>query len=531
MPSVESARRLLTPAVAAVVCLLSASIAHADPVWAGYAGNAQHTALSAIPSQSLQGIIWSTPVDLNPPVGTIFIHYGSPLVTAANSVIVPVKTGAMDGFQVEVRNGANGVLKYTLPTDYVSPAHDWLPSYSPTLTPTNRLYYPGAGGTVYYRDTPDAVSGATGQIAFFGNSAYAANASAFNENVKISTPITSDQAGNIYFGYRVSGALPAGSTFTSGIARIAPDGTATYVNASSLVSDSQIQALTMDCAPAISADGKTVYVTVNGAGGYQAQPGYLVALNSTTLQTKQSVALKDIKTGMSSILPDTGTASPTIGPDGDVYIGVFDNPPLSNHDRGWMLHFSADLSQQKPSGAFGWDNTPSIVPATMVPSYHGASNYLLMTKYNNYASTGGNGDNRLAILDPNATMIDPITGATVMKEVLTISGVTPDGPPPAVTEWCINTAVVDPATDSILVNNEDGRLYRWDLSTNTLSQAITLTSGIGEAYTPTLIGADGKVYAINAGVLFAVGVVPEPSTLGLGIGVAVLLLGRRRARR
>jgi hypothetical protein len=66
-------------------------------------------------------------------------------------------------------------------------------------------------------------------------------------------------------------------------------------------------------------------------------------------------------------------------------------------------------------------------------------------------------------------------------------------------------AVVDPATNSILANSEDGRLYRWDLTTNTLIQAITLTTGIGEAYTPTLIGADGTVYAINNATLFAVG--------------------------
>jgi hypothetical protein len=65
---------------------------------------------------------------------------------------------------------------------------------------------------------------------------------------------------------------------------------------------------------------------------------------------------------------------------------------------------------------------------------------------------------------------------------------------------------VDPATKSVLVNNEDGILYRWDLTTNILSQQITLTSGLGEAYTPTLIGPDGTVYAINNATLFAVGV-------------------------
>jgi len=43
------------------------------------------------------------------------------------------------------------------------------------------------------------------------------------------------------------------------------------------------------------------------------------------------------------------------------------------------------------------------------------------------------------------------------------------------------------------------------LTSNTLIQPITLTPGVGEAYTPTVIGVDGIVYAINNATLFAVG--------------------------
>jgi hypothetical protein len=96
-----------------------------------------------------------------------------------------------------------------------------------------------------------------------------------------------------------------------------------------------------------------------------------------------------------------------------------------------------------------------------------------------------------------------------MKEVITILGPTPDADfpdvPGAVREWCINNAVADPQSHSVLANSEDGKLYRWDLVTNSFTQVITLTSGIGEAYTPTLIGADGKIYAINNATLFAIG--------------------------
>src|SRR5205807_7229339 len=88
-------------------------------------------------------------------------------------------------------------------------------------------------------------------------------------------------------------------------------------------------------------------------------------------------------------------------------------------------------------------------------------------------------------------------------------GRTPDADHPGgVREWCINTAAVDPATRSILANSEDGCLYRWDLTTNTFSQMIELTPGIGEAYTPTVVGVDGTVYAINNAILFAVGQQP-----------------------
>ena len=134
------------------------------------------------------------------------------------------------------------------------------------------------------------------------------------------------------------------------------------------------------------------------------------------------------------------------------------------------MHFNSNLSTQKVTGAFGWDTTASVVSKSLIPSYTGSSSYLLLTKYNNYYETGGNGHNYVAVTDPNATMVDPVTGVNVMKVVIEQLGLTQDqnAPPGAVREWCINSAAIDPGTQSAIVNSEDGVNYRWNLATNTL---------------------------------------------------------------
>lgn len=527
-------RNYALPLVAALVSttLGFVRMAAAQPTWAGYAGNAQHTAISSVQSQSLDRIIWQTPVDLDPQYSNgddLLIHYGSPLVSAGNTILVPVKTGATDGFRVEARSGADGALLWQFNSDYSLPSHNWVPSYQPTLTTTGRLYLPGAGGTLYYRDNVDSAAGSFTQLAFYGLDNYNANQAAFNSGIKICTPLTSDAEGNVYFGYR-TGTNPL--SIQSGIARIDADGTMSFVSATT-ATGGQMSRVAMNVAPALSNDGKTLYFAANN-GSFGA--GNLVALNAETLATQSQIRVKDPDSGNDAIIPDDGTASPTIGTDGKVYFGVLGNPFGSA--RGWMLQFDANLSQTLTPGSFGWDDTASLIPASMVPSYLGSSDYLILTKYNNYAGIGGDGINKMAILDPNDTQIDDRTGATVMKEILTIAGVTPDedfpGVPGAVREWCINTAVVDPFTNSVLVNNEDGKIYRWDLTTNTFTQSVVLTEGIGEAYTPTLIGRDGKIYAINNAILFALGASvtsPEPGSLFLLITGGGILLGLHRSRR
>jgi hypothetical protein len=274
--------------------------------------------------------------------------------------------------------------------------------------------------------------------------------------------------------------------------------------------DAAITKPATNSAPAVSPDQATLYVAVNSAvASGTVQGGYLLALDSRTLAVKGRVALLDPLTGTRARVSDDGTSSPTVGPDGAVFFGVLEAVFGSHNGRGWLLHFDALLTTSRTPGGFGWDDTASVVPAAMVPSYSGPSSYLLMTKYNNYSGAGsGDGKNRVAVIDPGATQRDDVSGLPIMREVLTILGPTPEPGSSyagAVTEWCINTAAVDPLTKSVLVNSEDGYLYRWDLTLNRFTQRIRLTSGIAESYTPTAIGADGAVYAINNAVLFSIG--------------------------
>lgn len=479
------------------------------PAWLGFGGDAQHAAVSQIATQQLSRIVWQAPVDMAPPYssqGYLLVHYGSPAITSKNTVLVPVKGAGLEGYRIEARNGQTGALAWRLDSDYVMPAHRWMPSYNVTLTRSNRVYAAGAGGKVYFRDDADSAASATQSAAFFGNAAYSAAKAAYDASVFINTPITADAQGNIYFGFIALAGNPG--SLKSGIARIGADGTGSWAGAAALAQDSVVQQAATNSAPALSADQKTLYLAVRGTDATGLAKNYLLALDAQTLAVKGKVLLLDPQTGKSAVVSDDSTASPAVGPDGDVYFGVLESTYAQHNARGWLLHFDASLAQAKTPGSFGWDDTPSIVPAAMVPGYAGSSTYLITTKYNNYGRAGsGDSRNKVALLDPNASQADFIApGVPVMKEVLTILGVTPDPDyPGGVVEWCINTAAVDPFTKSILVNSEDGWLYRWDLATNTLSQKVRLTSGLGESYTPTAIGADGTVYAINNAVLFAVG--------------------------
>src|SRR5207302_9784442 len=138
------------------------------------------------------------------------IHYDSPLITADNTVIVPVKTGATGGFRVEAHRRSDGVLLWSFHTDFTLPTHNglWTPICGIALTPNDEaVAIPGAGGTVLLRSFPDAATNSQPPIrlAFYGLDNYNLNPTAFRSAIQISSPIASDKDGNLYFGFVSNG--------------------------------------------------------------------------------------------------------------------------------------------------------------------------------------------------------------------------------------------------------------------------------------------------------------------------------------
>jgi hypothetical protein len=499
---------LFAPASRAQIADTGNSLAghpRAAVAWAGFAGNAQHTAVARIRPQPLKRIRWRAKVDLAPVLvhKALLIHYGSPMITAGNTVLVPTRVSAKAGFRVVAYSGTSGVRRWSLATDYRSPAFGaFTPPLPAVLTPSETLAVAGAGGTVLMRRHADMTVGAVRRRVFYGAVQWRAHRSAYDKAVQITTPLTAGPDGSVYFGFTVTGATPA--HLSSGIARIDAHGHATWVSAAAAAGDRTVTGVAINCAPALSPADAMVYVTVTSP-----TRGILVGLNAATLKPRFHVVLKDPVSGRPALISASSSASPTVGPDGDVYYGVLENPFPGHDDRGWLLHYNATLTRAKIPGSFGWDNTPSVLPARAVPGYHGTSPYLLVSKYNNYLHIGphGNGHNEVAVLDPRSSQKDPYANVRVMKAVQTVLSPVhvPGAPTGARYEWCINSAVADSADDSVIVNNEDGVLYRWDLAHNTLADKIRLNGPRPEAYTPTIIGPDGTIYAINNATLYAIG--------------------------
>ena len=153
---------------------------------------------------------------------------------------------------------------------------------------------------------------------------------------------------------------------------------------------------------------------------------------------------------------------------------------------------------------------PSIVPARLVPSYAGASTYLLLTKYNNYAGRGRRRREPARHARSERRQTDPISGIAAMREILTIAGPTPDADFPEHPERrprVVHQHRRRRPGHELRARQQRGRhpLSLGPRDRHAHAKASCSRPGLGQAYTPTLIGPDGTVYAINNATLFAVG--------------------------
>jgi tetratricopeptide (TPR) repeat protein len=237
----------------------------------------------------LARIVWQTPVDLTPPYlanNVLHIHYGSPVVTARNTVLIPVKLNRDSGFRVEARTARHGCAHVVGADRLRSPRARLDAELQHCRHAGQSRVLAGAGGKLFYRDNADAAEGAVQSIAFYGNEAYDAARSIYDASVFINTPLTVDPRGNVYFGFIVTGATPA--SLASGIARVSADGSATWVAARVAANDPQVVKPAMNSGPALSNDLSTVYAVLTNFPPAGEHPfGVLVALDAQTLHGAQ----------------------------------------------------------------------------------------------------------------------------------------------------------------------------------------------------------------------------------------------------
>jgi hypothetical protein len=211
----------------------------------------------------------------------------------------------------------------------------------------------------------------------------------------------------------------------------------------------------------------------------------------------------------SGFIPDQGSSTPTVLPDGSILFGVLTNYAAS---RGHLFKFG---SGGKFLGAydFGWDSTPAV--------YQHDGTYSIVIKDNHYNSpvycafhspiclTLPPGPYYITQLDANLTPEWKFQSTNTESchrnpdGSITCISDHPDG-----FEWCTNAPVVD-ANGIVYVNSEDGNLYtipqgHSGVFTTPLATFFTQLA-LGAAYTPLSIGPDGKVYTENDGQMFVVG--------------------------
>jgi len=432
------------------------------------------------------------------------------------------------------------------PNGFPSGLSAFEPVFHPVLT-KDFLYVPGFAGTIWKvnKENGKAVS----HINPFGTT--------LDPHTFVAGPLTADDQGNIYFNV-IKLADATDPWYTNDVqgawlAKIAPDDTATTATFADLIpgapkatdncpnqffdektlpwppsKDSKppefpcgSQRPGVNIAPAVAPDG-TIYTI--SRSHYYSQANYLVAVNPNLTPKWQASLSQLLQDGCGVLVPiathkkqpnacreganvgvdpttnqlgsgwivDAASSSPSIAPDGSILFAA-----VTDYDNrgGHTFKFSSD---GKFLGAYpaGWDLTPAVYP-------HDGT-YSIVLKDNHY----GNG---LYCGFPNDIYCKPLSlgpyfitqTSADLKPEWQYKDPTIDKHHPLGYEWCVNAAAID-KHGNVFVNSEDGNLYQIGQGGKLLSK-IFLKLAIGAAYTPSSIGADGKIYTQNDGLLFVVG--------------------------
>ena len=195
-------------------------------------------------------------------------------------------------------------------------------------------------------------------------------------------------------------------------------------------------------------------------------------------------------------VPDQGSASPVVLPDGNVLVGTQSG---YNYGRGHIFKVNPQ-GEALATYDFGWDITPAV--------FEHDGTYSIVLKDNHYSSPDGTAFYDVTTLDAN------LVPEWSFRATNTESCVRqPTGPIECVDdhpegfEWCVNQPAID-VDGTAYLNGEDGVLYAFDRAGQVVGSAF-LDTALGAAYTPLSIGPGGIIYTQNNGVLFAVGAAPH----------------------
>ena len=474
------------------------AVVHAQhvPDWPEWGRTPQHTgAIKAVgqsPVEQLADINYDPFVaqEQQDSGGELLIHYQVPLIDG-NGVFLEFKTGTYTGpntWDTQIWNERafawqNGVLtqQWNFQSDWKPEPNGaklglsgWEPVFHGALG-SGVVYVPGFSGSVYKLKETDGTL--MQQFAPFGTT---------DANTFVSGPLTIDAQGDIFYNAVTMSATNPYRTDIKGawLVEISAAGQVQMVSYSVLVPNALTMCGKYPCgsqraginvAPAISADGKTIY-TISRAHIIPVY-AFAVAVNAADLTPKWHTSLRHLGGNADNLgyVTDQSSASPTATPDGGVLMGVLGN----NGGRGYLDKFNA-AGKYLASYNFGWDITPAI--------YVHDGTYSVILKDNEY-ETGG--PYYITQLDANLAVEWQYENPTRDKDH-------PNG-----YEWCINAPAVD-ENGTVYVNSEDGNVYVINQG-GTLNGKLFLQSSVEAAYTPLALGLDGKIYTENDGDMFAIG--------------------------